>query len=199
MTIESEACFMKLNIKTSALCVVMLLAALLIFTPAPHSSAAAVSGDVYAIDIEFGNLSFYYDYGIWNVNTMRYEASDTSRNNAAGTVDGFPGWYGFDGVANRVSVKNSSPGGSAVTAELTYRSLTADELGGAGVDEIVTGVTMTVTGWPNDKNWVVVPANDTPVIGYIHLQGEPKVNGQRYDSATMAPIGLFTLTITAWD
>lgn len=188
---------MKLNIKTIALCVVMLITILLL-PVAPRATAEEVEGDVYAIDIEFGNLSFYYDYGIWNVNTMRYEASDTSRNNAAGTVDGFPGWYGFDGVSNRISVKNTSPSGSSVTVALTYRPLTNEELGSAGVDNVVTGVSMTVSGWAGN-NWVEVPADGNSVVGFIHLQGEPQVNGQRYDSASMAPIGLFTLTITAWD
>lgn len=174
----------------------MLIAALLL-PIGPRVSAVEPGAYTYAIDIEFGNLSFYYDYGMWNVNTMRYEAADTSREPADGTANGYPGWYGFDSIANRIAVKNSGSGGKAVTVSLTYRPLAAAELMEAGVPAVVEGVSMTVSGW-GGNNWTVVPA-DSSVEGFVHLQGEPRVAGQRYDSVSMAPIGMFTLTITDWE
>ena len=173
-------------------------------------SAAAVRddidpGDIYAVDIEYGSLSFYYDYGIWNVNTMRYEAAATSENPAAGTPDGLPGWYGFDGTANRVAVINRSAGKS-ITVEIAYRPLAAGELAAAGSPEVVTGVNMTVTGDDWSNNSLTVPAglqdsegNPAAVAGFIQLSGMPKVNGAEYESDDMLPIGMFTLTITDWD
>lgn len=155
--------------------------------------------DVYAIDIEFGNLSFYYDYGVWNPNTMRYEAAASSTAPADGTAAGFPGWYGFDGIANRIAVKNSSTGGQSVTVSLTYRSLTEGELPEAGVTHTgqVTGVSMTVSGWDSTSR-TVVPASKEDVIGYIHLHGEPQTSGGTYDSNIMAPIGMLVIKIEDW-
>ena len=75
-----------------------------VFPSPAQSVSAADDEDVYALDIEFGSLSFTYDYGIWDVNDMRYEAVSTSINPAEGTVAGYPGWYGFDGKANKVTI-----------------------------------------------------------------------------------------------
>ena len=199
---------MKLTRKAGALCaVIFLLSMVLPFAP----SAAAVQddeidpGDVYAVDIEYGNLSFYYDYGIWNVNTMRYEAAATSEAPAAGTTDGLPGWYGFDRIANRVAVINRSAGKS-ITVELTYRPLNSVELTDAKAPAVVTGVSMTVTGADWTDNTATIPAglkddkgDPVGVAGFIQLNGTPMVGSTKYKSEDMLPIGMFTLTITGWD
>ena len=122
---------------------------------------------------------------------------------ANGTVQGDPGWYGFDGIANRIAITNSSDAGNDVTVALDYRSLQYSELEDAGVDAIVSGVSMKVLGpnaastWQNDRS-ATVSANQT-VEGFIHLIGQPTLpNGDVYDSATMQPIGMLTLTIEDW-
>ena len=197
---------MKLNRKAGALCAVMfLLSWLFPFVPSASAVDGVDPGDVYAVDIEYGNMAFYYDYGIWNVNTMRYEAAATSDDPAAGTPNGMPGWYGFDGTANRVAVINRSAGKS-ITVELSYRSLTSSELSKAEAPAIVTGVEMTVTGANWSNNTITVPAgltdgegNPTAVAGFVQLSGKPTVNGADYESSQMLPIGMFTLTITDWD
>ena len=161
---------------------------------------AEVEGYVYAIDIEFGNLAFYYDYGVWNVNTMRYEAAVTSGEPAVGTEDGFPGWYGFDGQSNLIQITNRSAEGNAVRFSLDYRSLDADELTGAGVTASVSNVTMVVTdvsGQTLQDTWVEAD-EENPVQWYIHLQGEPQVGTDEYSSSTMNPIGMLTIRIEEW-
>ncbi len=60
----------------------------------------------YSITIEFGEFSFYYDYGIWDVNKLTYQT--TSSYPAADLASGAPGWYGFDGLANKISITNES-------------------------------------------------------------------------------------------
>ena len=171
--------------------------------PFAPSAAAVNENDIYALDIEYGSLSFYYDYGIWNVNTMRYEAAATSEAPAVGTKDGMPGWYGFDNTANRITVINRSAG-KYIDVDLTYRSLEAHELSQAGAPDVVTGVNMTVTGadgraWLNNSVRVSGENGPNSVVGYIQLSGEPQVDGERYESSNMYPIGMFTLTITDWD
>ena len=198
----------------------MLGLALLLPVAAPVRAVESESGNesadyVYAIDVEFGNLSFYYDYGVWNVNTMRYEAGSTSTYPAEGTTLGFPGWYGFDDQSNFIRINNrSEPSDSsdrAVTMSLAYRALTSGELAGAGADGVVSGVSMTVSGksavtainpktvtdW-ND-NTITVPANAT-AVGYIHLSGKPVLagSGAVYSSAAMQPIGMLILKIESW-
>ena len=176
------------------------------------AEASPDPNDVYAIDIEFGNLSFYYDYGVWDVNDMRYEASATSTHPANGTTLGYPGWYGFDDISNKISITNHSESGRSVTVALDYRSLTSTELTAAGAENVVSGVSMTVSGtpakpdsavstvvavWQPADNSATVPS-DATVVGYIHLSGEPKLpDGSVYDSASMQPIGMLTLTITS--
>ena len=200
---------MKLKRKAGALCAVIFLLSWL-FPFAPTASAVdpvdpADPGYIYAVDIEYGSLSFYYDYGIWNVNTMRYEAAATSDHPAAGTPDGLPGWYGFDETANRVAVINKSAGKS-ITVELTYRSLEPGELTAARAPAVVSGVEMTVTGANWENNSVTIPSGlqdsegkPVAVAGFIQLSGEPQVNGAEYESDDMLPIGMFSLTITGWD
>ena len=64
----------------------------------------------YNVTIEFGALHFYYDWGEWNTNTHSYQADPSSTNPAADTVAGTPGWYGFDGQNNLLTIKNHSEG-----------------------------------------------------------------------------------------
>ena len=59
----------------------------------------------YSVTISFGTFDFYYDWGVWDADALKYAASTTSTSPAAGTVAGDPGWYGFDGVANKISVE----------------------------------------------------------------------------------------------
>ena len=63
---------------------------------------------VYAIVIEFGSFSFYYDYGVWDPATLTYKADPASSDPSHSTVEGSPGWYGFDGISNKITVKNLS-------------------------------------------------------------------------------------------
>lgn len=203
---------MKLNKIAALLCAaIMLISCLVPVPPARATDPAADPGDpfVYAVDIEYGSMSFYYDYGIWNVNTMRYEASATSDNPAEGTPDGFPGWYGFDNTANRIAVINRNPDLS-ITVQLTYRPLTESDRTATNADANmvtgVTGVSMAVSGegWDaNNKATVdeskLLDTDKAGVIGFIQLSGEPKVGDARYSSDDMTAIGMFSLTITAWE
>ena len=67
---------------------------------------------VYNVTVEFGYFSFYYDFGIWDVTTFNYRASESSNNPGSTTTLGEPGWYGFDGVNNRIYIENNSPFGT---------------------------------------------------------------------------------------
>ena len=112
----------------------------------------------YSLSVEFGSLAFYYDHGIWDPNQMNYVADETSANPAQGTLDDYPGWYGFDGVANKIVVTNDyyeytdSNGETKedptaypldVRLSLSYRQLTSDEIKDTNY-EIVNGVGMEV-------------------------------------------------------
>ena len=185
----------------------MLAAGLLALGGAPIPAAADEENNVYAMDIEFGSLSFYYDYGNWNVNTMRYEADANSTGPAAGTTSGFPGWYGFDKTSNKIVLTNSSVGDRKITVSLDYRGLTDKEAAAAQAGYAVTGVSMSVTGdaWThasgNRYTAVIQATRDAggypvPVEAYIHLSGEPKLeNGSPYESQTLQPIGMLIIKI----
>lgn len=188
---------------TRSLCAVIVLLAILL--PHPLPAKADDVNDTYALDIEFGNLSFYYDFGVWNPNTMRYEASAGSTYPAEGTVAGFPGWYGFDGIANKITVHNISPGGHTINVALNYRQLAPSELGEAGMELVgqVSNVTMTVPDWAQSGNLFThdVPADttrQTPAVAYIQLAGEPRLTSGTFSSNYFAPIGMLTVSIQSW-
>lgn len=65
---------------------------------------------------------------------------------SAGTEDGFPGWYGFDGVTNKISVTYANSyddyADQGIAISLDYRVLTAEEASGTGGGQVVNGVTM---------------------------------------------------------
>ena len=58
----------------------------------------------YVVTIEYGSFQFWYDWGEWDVDKLTYTNDISSKDPAAGTTDGGPGWYGFDGVTNRIGV-----------------------------------------------------------------------------------------------
>jgi hypothetical protein len=65
----------------------------------------------YLVTIEFGSFQFWYDWGEWDVDKLAYTKDASSKDPAADTVDGGPGWYGFDGVTNRIGVTYQAPHG----------------------------------------------------------------------------------------
>jgi hypothetical protein len=94
----------------------------------------------YMVEITFGPFAFYYDYGIWDVNELDYVKSETSQAPAKGTVDGYPGWYGFDGNTNRVSVTYQNTNGADIETSIDVSVVfTLSKHEGAQI----TGVTMT--------------------------------------------------------
>ena len=71
-------------------------------------STAGTKTYQYSVEIEFGAMTFCYDYGTWNPSDLRYEADETE-NPGAGTVAGYPGWYGLDETENKESVNYHAP------------------------------------------------------------------------------------------
>lgn len=192
----------KKRILSSLCAVIMVLVWCIVPSPAQRVSAADDDADVYALDIEFGSLSFTYDYGIWDVNDMRYEAAGTSTNPAEGTVAGYPGWYGFDGKANKIKITNNSTfGDHSITVSLTYREFNDSEVS-SGLTK-VTGVQMALDG----AGWTYVADNNfsaTIEAGHsqeclVQLSGEPVVNTSKYFSEFMQPVGMLTLRIDSWN
>lgn len=82
-------------------------------TSGPENTVDPNTGTTYRynLDIQFGSLGFYYDWGTWDTETLSYKANESSANPAAGTKLGDPGWYGFDGITNKISFINTSSGG----------------------------------------------------------------------------------------
>jgi cell division septation protein DedD len=84
-------------------------------TPAaPESAPLIVDGRAvipyqYLVTIEFGSFLFYYDWGEWDVDELAYTKDGASSYPAAKTVDGGPGWYGFDGITNRIGIYYQAP------------------------------------------------------------------------------------------
>lgn len=190
-----------------SLCAVILAVSIVIMTSVfPLNTRAeseqADDGYKYAVTIEFGSMSFYYDYGTWDVSEMRYIADTSSTFPAAGTDNGFPGWYGFDGVTNRISFTyvNSYDGNAnqGINVSLTYRSLTATELAGAGGSQVIDGVTMS---FYEDKDFLTsqsasfVVKNNVKKEVYASLSGEPQASGGKFESGSFSPIGMLTIQI----
>lgn len=188
-----------------SLCAVILALALLL--PMPVSRADEVVSDKYSLTVEFGSLSFYYDHGVWDPNLMNYVASSTDPTAAEGTTAGLPGWYGFDGTANKITVTNTSLEPMTVTLSLSFRPLTTGD--GITADKIVSGVSMSVVNptAADTEKWIAVSgsyevalAQSDTAVALIHLQGMPTLpGGGRWISENeMAPIGMLILKIKDW-
>ena len=188
----------------SSLCAVIMVLVWCVFPSPAQSVSAADDEDVYALDIEFGSLSFTYDYGIWDVNDMRYEASDTSINPAEGTVAGYPGWYGFDGKANKVTITNNSRiGDHDITVSISYRDFNDSDIRDTELEK-VTGVNMALgsgSDWSGSLNrYEKSIAAGTSSTVYVHFSGEPRMvdGGGKYFSVAMNPVGLIVVRIESW-
>ncbi|MBQ2865766.1 MAG: hypothetical protein IJE90_04530 [Clostridia bacterium] len=145
--------------------------------------------DRFSLTVEFGSLAFYYDHGVWDPNLMNYVASSNDTSAAAGTTAGYPGWYGFDGTANAISVQNTSYDEMTINLSLSYSALND-----------VTGVNMTVTdggGWSGSaNNYTASLSQGQEATALIQLSGTPMYGGKRYISEnTMNPIGMIILKI----
>jgi cell division septation protein DedD len=84
--------------------------------PVPAADPMVVDGEItipytYLVTIEYGSFQFYYDWGEWDVEQLAYTKDGASSYPAAKTVDGGPGWYGFDGITNRIGIYYQAPGG----------------------------------------------------------------------------------------
>jgi hypothetical protein len=72
----------------------------------------------YVVNVEFGSMSFYYDWGRWDENALTYVSDSTSSSPAYATSNNAPGWYGFDGAANRIGFNYRRIGNEAGTEYL---------------------------------------------------------------------------------
>lgn len=171
---------------------------------------------VYAVEIEFGSFGFYYDHGTWNEDTFRYDASVTSRNPAAGTVEGMPGWYGFDGVANQIKVTNMTPataGAGTATEMVKFTIRYSDEPDGYYEFPLAAGcismycyaeaalITCLNADTPNVYEFTMpgMPAGgDAPSRSvYLSFLGEPRTaDGALFISSSAQRIGAVTLSVS---
>lgn len=193
-----------------SLCAVIMAAALILLSipvlPVhAENDESKADGYKYAVTIEFGSMTFCYDYGKWDVNEMRYKTDDASQNPANGTESGYPGWYGFDGTANRISVKYSNENETDTPTQnrklavtLDYRTLSSAE--GRVVDGVAmdfySDVALTVPFSPS----FTVPHTDpedenVKTVIYTSLRGEPTENGGKYLSDSFVPVGMLTIRV----
>lgn len=156
----------------------------------------------YAVTIEFGAMSFYYDYGTWDVGEMRYVADVSSAYPAADTENGFPGWYGFDGITNKISVtyKNNTgeTGNQKIGITLFYEQFAATDLADVPGGQAVTGIEMSFFAdsdftLPQDGNFFA--ENGVKKELYASVSGNPTVSGGYFESGTFCPIGTLTIRI----
>lgn len=173
-------------------------------------STAGTKTYQYSVEIEFGAMTFCYDYGTWNPSDLRYEADETE-NPGAGTVAGYPGWYGFDGTANKISVKYhateaTGEANSLLRVMLSYRALTATD-GGTSIAAGVAGVkselyadtalTQKLGDFDGDGIALSVAKNGSAEV-WLSLKGEPMVNGNPFTSQNLIPIGMLTIALAGF-
>lgn len=169
---------------------------------------AATESYRYSVEIEFGAMTFCYDYGTWNPSNLRYESEETEAP-AAGTVAGFPGWYGFDGISNKISVKyndssatvTDDPDHAFLSVSLSYRALTEKD-GGTSIVQNVGGITPELYRDTNltEKigevdNTVLTVAKNGSASVWLSLRGEPTVGTTPFRSENLVPIGMLTIKL----
>ena len=158
----------------------------------------------YTVTIDFGPMTFYYDYGTWDAADMRYEAVAASGDPANGTEMGFPGWYGFDGKSNAVSIKYTNQNeddiadgkNQNVGVSLSYSQLAGDDEV-SGVEMKVYSDSLLESEMSSSFN---VPStnfdNEDKTTVYISLSGAPVTSdGSAFTSGTFVPVGMLTITV----
>lgn len=161
---------------------------------------------VYNITIEFGSFDFYYDYGVWDSADLRYEANASSEYPANGTDAGYPGWYGFDGVTNKIRVENNSTASdSTVKVNVSFTDedsemsfpLQKDSIKMTCYNEV--GLTTVVNGADAEENTYdfTIDAKDVEKTVYVSFSGEPKnTDGTDFTSSEAKIVGYITLTVS---
>lgn len=224
----------KMNRSAKSLCAVFLSLALIFFAPsnvfanAPDMSvpvetlppslqtAAESESYIYSVTITFGSFDFYYDYGTWDSQNLKYAANASSKNPAADTVDTFPGWYGFDGTANKITVENMSVERPVrVKVEYTASPLANDATDNASFPLREGSVTMSCYENPE----LTQPASGSFTNGcsftvdgssasvamvskeiFVSFSGKPvNKDGTDFKSAQAQRIGYITLTVSLPD
>ena len=210
--VRKRCCTVKQVNRTRAisLCAVMTAFALILlsvpaFPVRVNADETKSDGYKYAVTIEFGSMTFAYDYGKWDVNEMRYKAGTASENPANGTEAGYPGWYGFDGTANRISVKYSNENETDTATQNRKLSVTLEYHVLSSTNErVVKGVTMEfysdVTLKNSFSSSFTVPHTDPEVenaktVIYASLRGEPTENGNKFLSDSFVPVGMLTIRV----
>lgn len=166
------------------------------------TKAAEPTGYVHAVTITFGSFNFYYDYGVWNVNEFDYVASADSTYPANGTTTGQPGWYGFDGHSNLITVEYKCDGAansyidvtlsfthlpdySGVTMELYEKNGEVDDANKiCQYGEKLAGTTFTVQQGVGNAS-----------AHYISFSGVPQKSGNDLISGETQPFGQIKITI----
>lgn len=202
-----------INIKGAiSLCAVILIIAMIIISVpvafpvyAEDEPSDEVGKYKYAVTIEFGSMTFCYDYGIWDANEMRYRSDPANQAPANGTKQGYPGWYGFDGTANRISVKYSNVNESdspsqnrKLSVMLDYRGLYVTE--GRVIENVAmdfySDPALTI---PFAQNFTVPHTSpedeNAKTVLYASLRGTPTENGGKYLSESFAPVGILTVRV----
>ena len=207
--VRKRCCTVKQVNRTRAisLCAVMTAFALILlsvpaFPVRVNADETKSDGYKYAVTIEFGSMTFAYDYGKWDVNEMRYKANAASKNPANGTEKGYPGWYGFDGTANRISVKysneNETDGDTQnrnLSVTLDYRMLTSEKVSGVEMD-FYSDTALTVPFSPSFTVPHTVPNDENAkTVIYASLRGEPTKNGGKFLSDSFVPVGMLTIRV----
>ena len=210
--VRKRCCTVKQVNRTRAisLCAVMTAFALILLS-VPAFPVQAENGDTqsdgykYAVTIEFGSMTFAYDYGKWDVNEMRYKANTASANPANGTTEGYPGWYGFDGTANRISVKYSNENekdnatqNRKLSVTLDYRVFSSSEgrvVGGVAMD-FYSDAALTAPFSPSFTVPHTDPENENAkTVIYASLRGEPTENKGKFLSDSFVPVGMLTIRV----
>lgn len=160
----------------------------------------------YTIDLEWGSLSFIYDRGTWDTNKLEYRSQESSLFPANGTTEGKPGWYGFNGEANKITIYNSSES-DPITANVSVSKEIKDTEGN-NIENQPTYTESLEYSIYKDNNWNcfegyeqgnnsnitnVIPAQEN-VSYYVSINGELNTENESFN--VPKNIGSVTIQIT---
>ena len=209
-----------MKIKYFALSIALIFSLVFSCALAPFEIQVEAAQDVrvytYTVEITFGPFAFYYDYGIWDVNELDYVKAETSTDPSHDTEDGAPGWYGFDGNTNHVSVTYQDSVGEDVASSIDVSvKFTLSKVNG----QQITGVLL--TGYSDAEFVNKLPNKDAlsdvyssgykfnvpntynkagegegiPTNTYFSLDGTPMVGAERLQTVS-GTVLLGTITIS---
>ena len=139
-------------------------------------------GETYMVEIDWGDMLFSYNFGIWDTDTLSYD--DPSQQ----------GWTtSFDGINNEVTVVNRSSAPIESTIAMTVDQDKQAELGYLGFHLTTDNKNSNANNYPSDAQTLQSGSTGNSTTAYVNIGDDSLKPPNSYNNETK--IGTITVTV----